>query len=66
MSEDRTVIVDRGGSGATAIVAIVVVLLIAAVAWWFLLGPGAGSRSSSGTDINVNLPSIQASQPASS
>ncbi|MEO7663722.1 MAG: hypothetical protein ABIV26_01240 [Candidatus Limnocylindrales bacterium] len=60
MSEDRTVIVDRGGGGgSTAIVAIVVIVLLAVAAWWFFMGPGAGTQSSGDTNIDVNLPSIQ-------
>ena len=66
MHDDGTVIVDGGGSGATALVAVVVILLIAAVAWWFLLGPESGSKSDGGTNINVNLPTLQAPQPSGS
>jgi hypothetical protein len=63
MSDDRTVIVDRdgGGSGAT-IVAIIVILLLVVAGWYFFAGPGTGTQSSQRTDINVNLPSIQAPQ----
>ena len=61
MSDNRTVIVDRGGGGSGAtIVAILVILVLVVAGWWFFAGPGSGTQSSSRTDINVNLPSIQA------
>ena len=60
MSDNRTVIVDRGGGGSGAtIVAIIVILLLVVAGWYFFVGPGAGTQSSQRTDINVNLPSIQ-------
>lgn len=65
MSDDRTVIVDRGGGGATAIVAIVVIVLLAVAAWYFLLGPGAGTQSGGDTQIDVNLPSVEVPAPSS-
>jgi len=63
MSDNRTVIVarDAGGNGAT-IVAIIVILLLVVAGWYFFAGPGTGSQTSERTDINVNLPSIQAPQ----
>src|SRR5688500_13601384 len=66
MSDDnRTVIVDRGGGGSgAAIVAILVILVLVVAGWYFLAGPGAGGTTTQDTrtDINVNLPSIQAPQ----
>jgi hypothetical protein len=63
MSDNRTVIVDRGGGGSGAtIIAILVILVLVVAGWWFLAGPGSGTQTSNRTDINVNLPSIQAPQ----
>ena len=56
------VIVERGGGGGTAIVAIVVILILVLAGWYFLLGPGAGSQSGD-TNIDVNLPSLEAPAP---
>lgn len=59
MSEDRTVVVDRGGGGgSTAIVAIVVIVLLAIAAWWFFMGPGVGSQGSD-VNVDVNLPTLE-------
>lgn len=67
MSDNKTVIVgdgSGGGSGA-AIAAIVVILLLVIAAWYFFAGPGAGTQANqSRTDINVNVPSIQAPKPS--
>jgi hypothetical protein len=64
MSDDRTVLVDRGGGGSgAAIVAILVILVLVIAGWWFLAGPGAtGTRQDTQNDINVNLPSVQVPQ----
>ena len=60
MSDNRTVIVDRGGGNGATIVAIIVILLLVIAGWYFLAGPGMGSQTSERTDINIMLPSMQA------
>ena len=64
MSDNRTILVDRGGGGSGAtIVAILVILILVVAGWYFLAGPGAGSTTQdTRTDINVNLPSVQVPQ----
>jgi len=62
MSDNRTILVDRGGGGSgAAIVAILVILVLVVAGWYFLMGPGAGAPTTqdNSTDINVNLPSVQ-------
>ena len=59
MSDNKTVIVERGGGGGATIVAVVVILILLVAGWYFLLGPGAGAQPSGDTNINVNLPSVE-------
>ena len=61
MTDNKPVIIERGGNSNTAaIVALVVVLVLVLLGWYFLLGPGAKGST---IDVNVNLPSIQAPAP---
>ena len=61
MSDHRdTVVVKEGGSSAGMLLGILAIIIVLAVGWYFLIGPGAGTKSSSSNDTNitVNLPSI--------
>jgi hypothetical protein len=63
MTDRNTVVVKNGGSSMGMILGIIAVILVIAGLWYFLLGPGAGGRSStSGNDVNINvtLPSVAA------
>jgi len=65
MSDSRdTVVVKDGGSSSTLIIAILAVVIILAAGWYFLMGPGAGSKSGTDVNVDVNLPSLEA--PAAS
>ena len=56
-TDNKPVIIERGGgTNTTAIVALVVILVLVFAGWYFLIGPGAKKGS---IDVNVNLPSIQ-------
>jgi hypothetical protein len=57
------VVESGGGSGNTAIVAIVVILILVIAGWYFLFGPGAGSQSGGDTNIDVNVPTLEAPAP---
>ena len=63
MSESHeTVVVKDGGSSSGVILGIIAIVIVLALGWYFLMGPGAGSRtdSSNDTNINVTLPSVPA------
>jgi hypothetical protein len=61
MTESRdTVVVKDGGSSTGAILGIIAIIIVLALGWYFLMGPGAGTKSSSSNDTNINvtLPSV--------
>ena len=60
MADRDVVVIKDGDSGMGMILGIIAIIAIVAAIWFFALGPGAGSKPStnSGTDINVNLPSL--------
>jgi hypothetical protein len=60
MTDRDTVVVKDGGSSAGLILGIIAIIIVLALGWYFLMGPGAGtsSTSSNDTNINVTLPSV--------
>ena len=60
MTDRETVVVKDGGSNAGLILGIIAIVIVLALGWYFLMGPGAGtkSESSNDTNINVTLPSV--------
>jgi hypothetical protein len=61
---DTVVVTDRGSSTGL-ILGIIAVIIVLAGAWYFLMGPGAGTTSTSNdTNINVTLPSAPAASEA--
>ncbi len=63
-SDHDTVVVKDGGSSSGLILGIIAVIIVLAGAWYFLMGPGA-SKSSSPSDINVNV-TLPSAAPAAS
>jgi hypothetical protein len=55
-----TVVVSDSGSSTGLILGIIAVIIVLAGAWYFLMGPGAGTTSTTPTDVNVDvtLPSV--------
>jgi hypothetical protein len=59
-----TVVVRDGGSSTGLILGIIAVIIVLAGAWYFLMGPGAGTTSTSqDTNVNIEAPSV-APQPS--
>lgn len=50
------VIVEDRGSGLGAILGVILIVALLAAIWYFALGPGAGTFSGEGGDVNVNVP----------
>jgi hypothetical protein len=59
MTDHDTVVVKDGGSSTGLLLGIIAIIIVLALGWYFLMGPGAGtsSTSSNDTNINVELPS---------
>jgi hypothetical protein len=59
MTDHDTVVVKEGGSSTGLLLGIIAIIIVLALGWYFLMGPGAGtsSTSSNDTNINVELPS---------
>jgi len=54
-----TVVVRDSGSGAGMILGILAVIIVLAGLWYFLMGPGAGSGTTTqenNPDVNIELP----------
>ncbi|TAL11070.1 MAG: hypothetical protein EPO00_03905 [Chloroflexota bacterium] len=68
MTDHRdTVVVSDGGSGAGAVLGVIVLVLMLAIGWYLFLGPGAGQSSKPGDiNVDVNLPTLAPTAPASS
>jgi hypothetical protein len=61
MTDSRdTIVVKDGGSSSGVILGIIAIIIVLALGWYFLMGPGAGTKSSSSNDTNINvtLPSV--------
>jgi hypothetical protein len=63
-SHETVVVKDGGSSSSTILIAVLAVVIILAAGWYFLMGPGAGSKSGTDVNVDVNLPSLPA--PAAS
>jgi hypothetical protein len=66
MADRDTVVVNDGGSGMGVILGVIAVILVLAGLWYFLMGPGAGSSTTTApndVDVNVELPSVAPEQP---
>lgn len=63
MSDHRdTIVVKEGGSSTGLLLGIVALIIVAAAGWYFLMGPGAnttGSDGSNDVNVNVTLPSVE-------
>jgi hypothetical protein len=65
MTDRDTVVVKDGGGSSGVILGIIAIIIVLALGWYFLMGPGAGSRSNSSNDTNINV-SLPSAAPAAS
>jgi hypothetical protein len=54
-----TVVVRDGGSSTGLVLGIIAVIIVLVGAWYFLMGPGAGTTSTSqDTNVTIEVPSV--------